>query len=48
MKKIHGILGALIVLVLTADIILFFVKDNSFRDKPLTIFTEFAESAGGR
>lgn len=48
MKKVHGILGAAIVLFLAVDLILFFVKDNAYRDNPSAIFTEFVESVGGQ
>ena len=47
MKKIHGILGAILILVVVADILLFLFKDNSFREEPSRIFTDLVESVGG-
>lgn len=47
MKRIHGILGAAIVIFLAVDLLLFFFKDNSYKDNPSAIFTEFIESVGG-
>lgn len=47
MNKVNGILGAVAVLLAVADILLFVLTDNSFKDEPLAIFTGFVESVGG-
>lgn len=48
MRKAQGILGALVVLALVGDLLLFFLKDTEYRDNPAGIFTEFSESVGSR